>query len=109
MAALGALSYFYHPHGNATGVLLLALLFAGLAITLTGPFLAAPLALGAGLIGAEFLPTLFSKHYAATQASVNSLHLAVYNTPGTPLLLQVVLLVVAALPFAWAAKLVLVG
>ena len=109
VAALGAVSYFYHPHGTASGVLVLALLVAGLAVTLTGPLLVAPLAMGAGLIGAEFLPTLFAQHYAATQSSVNALHLAVYNRPGTPLAMQVVLLIVAALPFAWAAKLIVVG
>lgn len=109
VAALGAVSFFYHPHGTASGVLVLALVVAGLAVTLTGPLLAAPLALGAGLIGAEFLPTLFDRHFAATQSSVSALHQALYGRPGTPLSLQVVLLIIAALPFAWAAKLVLVG
>ncbi len=107
IVALGAASYAYQPHGNATGVLVLALVVAGLAVTLTGPLVAAPLALGAGLIGGEYLPTLVSSGMAATQSSVNAMHLALFNRPGTPAALQVAMLVIAALPFAWAAKLIL--
>ena len=103
---VGATSYVYHPGGVATGALMLALFFAGLAVTLTGPLVAAPLAMGAGLIAAEFLPTLFSKHSSATHSAVEALHLAIYNTPGDPLGLQIVLLVVAVAPMVWAAKLV---
>jgi hypothetical protein len=109
VVALGAASYVYQPHGEAGGVLLLALLVAGLALVLTGPLVAAPLALGAGLIGAEFLPTLLAGHFAATQSAVNALHQAIYHRPGAPLLLQVLMLVLAALPFGWAAKLVIAG
>lgn len=108
IVALGAASYAYQPHGSATGVLVLALAVAGLAVALTGPFVAAPLALGAGLIGGEYLPTLFTNGgRAATQASVNAMHVALFNRPGTPTALQAVLLIVAALPFALAARLVL--
>jgi len=106
IVAVGAASYVYQPHGQATGVLLLAVAVAGLAVALTGPLVAFPLALLAGLIGASFLPTLFARHFAATQSGVNALHLAIYNRPGNPLALQIVLLIVALLPFAWAAKLV---
>lgn len=107
VAALGAASFAYQPHGQAAGVLVLAMLVAGLAVTLTGPLLAAPLALGAGLIGGGYLPTLVSGGLAASQSSVNAMHLALFDKPGTPAVLQVALLVVAALPFAWAARLIL--
>ena len=109
IVAVGAASYEYQPHGAATGVLLLALAVAGLAVALTGPLVAFPLALAAGIIGASFLPTLFSDHYAATQRGVSALHQAIFNRPGQPLALQIVLLIVALLPFAWAAKLVAGG
>ncbi len=107
--AVGASSFVYQRGGVATGVLVLALTLAGLAVALTGPLVAFPLALVAGLIGASYLPTLFSKHFAATQDGVNALHIAIYNRPGQPLALQIVLLIVALLPFAWAAKLVATG
>lgn len=109
IVAVGAASYVYQPHGEASGVLVLALLVAGLAVALTGPLVAFPLALGAGLIGASFLPTLLAKHFVATQAGVDALHVAIYNKPGTPLALQVVMLIVAVLPFAWAARMVAAG
>lgn len=107
VVALGAASYVYSPHGSATGVLVLALVVAGLAVTLTGPLVAAPLALGAGLIGGAYLPTLISNGTAATSTTVNAMHLALFDRPGTPAALQVALLIVAAVPFAWAAKLIL--
>ena len=109
IVAVGAASYVYQPHGEATGVLILALMVAGLAVALTGPIVAFPLSLLAGLIGGSFVPTLFSKHFAATQNAVSALHVAIYNRPGHPLALQVALLVVALIPFAWAAKLVASG
>ncbi|MDA8044323.1 MAG: hypothetical protein M0Z30_03655 [Actinomycetota bacterium] len=109
IVAVGAASYVYQPHGAASGVLVLALVLAGLAVALTGPLVAFPLALGAGLIGASFLPTLFANHFAATQKGVSALHQAIYGRPGQPLALQVVLLIVALLPFAWAARLVASG
>lgn len=104
IVAVGAASYAYQPHGEASGVLVLALVGAGLAVALTGPLVAFPLALLAGLIGASYVPTLFSKHFAATQDAVNALHQAIYNRPGQPLALQVILLIVALIPLAWAAK-----
>ena len=106
IVAVGAASYVYQPRGQASGVLVLALAVAGLAVALTGPAVAFPLSLLAGLIGAAFLPTLFAKHFAATQNGVDALHVAIYNRHGHPLALQVVLLIVAVLPLAWAAKLV---
>jgi len=109
IVAVGAASYVYQPHGAATGVLLLALAVAGLAVALTGPVVAFPLSLLAGLIGASFLPTLFARHFAATQNGVDALHVAIYDRPGHPLALQIALLVAALLPFAWATKLVASG
>jgi len=102
---LGVASYFYHPGGQATGVLVLALVIAGLVLVVSGPLVVAPLALGAGLIGAEFLPTVISGHVAATSVAVNDLHQAIFATPGTPLALEVGVLVVAILPFAVAVRL----
>lgn len=107
IVALGAASYVYHSQGHATGVLLLALAVGALAVVVTGPLVAAPLTLGAGLIGGEYLPTLVNNRLAASTSSVNAVHMAIYNKPGTPAALEVALLIVAILPFAWAAKLVL--
>ena len=109
IVAVGAASYAYQPHGPAGGVLVLALIVAGLAVALTGPLVAFPLALTAGLVGAAYVPTLFSKHFAATQDAVNALHEAIYNRPGQPLALQVILLIAALLPMAWAVRLVAVS
>ncbi|MBV9660695.1 MAG: hypothetical protein JO337_06020 [Acidimicrobiales bacterium] len=111
MVALGASSYAYQTKGAATGVLLLALLIAGIAVAVTGPLVAAPLAMGAGLIGAEFLPTLVTSRLgsAVSQSSVNAMHLAIYNRPGTPAVLQIALLLLAAVPFAFAARLLISG
>jgi hypothetical protein len=107
IVALGAASYVYEPHGKASGVLLLSLAVAGLAVTLTGPLLAAPLAAAAGLIGGEFLPGLLTSSMTVTQASVNDLHVAIFNHPGTPKALQIAALALAAIPFAIAARLIL--
>jgi len=107
IVALGAASYVYQPHGTATGVLLLALAVAGLAVVLTGPLVAAPLTALAGLIAGEFLPALLRSRQVVTQRSVNDLHVAIFNHPGTPTVLQLVVLVIAAIPFAFALRLVL--
>jgi hypothetical protein len=107
VVALGAASYVYQPRGKATGVLLLALVIGGLAVALTGPLVAAPLALLAGLIAAEFLPRLVQSGARVTQASVNALHQAIFGRPGNPAALQIAVLVVAAVPFLFAARLVI--
>lgn len=106
ISALGALSFFYHPHGKAVGVLVLALAIGGLAVVLTGPLVATPLAFGAGLIGATFLPGVVQHHDTVTQNSVRALHLALFNSVGNPAWLQVILLIVAAAPFVYALRLV---
>jgi len=107
VVALGAASYVYQPHGKATGALVLALVIAALAVSLTGPLVAAPLCALAGLIGGEFLPSLLRSSQVVTQRSVDDLHVAIFNHPGTPTVLQLVVLVIAAIPFAVAARLVL--
>jgi hypothetical protein len=107
VVALGAISYVYHPYGKATGVLLLTLAVAGLAVVLTGPLVAAPLCALAGLIGGEFLPALLRSSQVVTQRSVDDLHVAIYNHPGTPTALRLGVLVIAAVPFAFSLRLVL--
>jgi hypothetical protein len=107
IVALGAASFVYQPHGHAAGVLFLALAIAALAVALTGPVVAAPLCAGAGLIGASYLPGLLTRSRLVTQAAVNDLHLAIYNHPGTPTALQLGVLVLAAVPFAFAARMIL--
>lgn len=104
--AVGAASFAYQPHGDAAGVLVLALALAGLAVSLTGPLVAAPLALGAGLISSEFLPTLFAHRRGVTAGAVDALHVALTGSAGDPGWLQVVLLVVAVIPMIYAARLV---
>jgi hypothetical protein len=107
IVAIGAASYLYQPHGQATGALVLALTVAAIAVALTGPLVAAPLAALAGLIGGEFLPRLVTSAPSVTASSVNDLHQAIYARPGTPTVLQLVVLVIAAVPFAAAARLVI--
>jgi hypothetical protein len=106
VVALGAASYLYQPHGKATGALLLTLAIAAIAVALTGPLVAAPLAALAGLIGGEFLPALLRSSQVVTQRSVSDLHQAIYDHPGTPNALRLLVLVIAAIPFAAAARLV---
>ena len=109
LVALAAASYIYESLGRATGVLLLALVVGGLAVTVTGPLVAAPLTAAAVLIGAEFLPGLVSPDHSITETSVNGMHVAIFNAPGTPRALQVAVLALAAIPFALAVRLVLTG
>jgi hypothetical protein len=107
IVALGALSFVYQPRGVAGGELVLALAAAGLAVVLSGPLLAAPLAGLAALIGTMFLPQLVSGNSGLALTNVNLFHQALTGTPGTPAALQVVLLVVAAVPFALAGRMIL--
>jgi hypothetical protein len=106
VVALGAASFFYQPHGEAAGVLILALVVAALAVALTGPLVAAPLAGAAALIGAEFLPELVTSSNAVSNVAINDVHIAIFNHPGTPFALRVAMLIVAAVPFAAAARLI---
>lgn len=107
VVALGAVAYAYQPRGVATGELVLALAASLLAVVLSGPLVAAPLAGLAALIGTEYLPQLVSGDSSPALANVSLFHQALTGNPGTPLVLQVVLLVVAAVPFAYAGRLIL--
>lgn len=107
VVAIGAASFVYQGHGKATGALVLALAVAAIAVALTGPLVAAPLAALAGLIGGEFLPALARSGQTLTQRSVNDLHQAFYGHPGTPTALRLAILVIAAVPFVFAARLIL--
>jgi hypothetical protein len=107
IVALGIIAYFYQPKGVATGEIALTLAVAAVAIFLSGPLVAAPLAGLAALIGAEFLPQIVEGHSTLATANVGNLHQALLNSAGTPGWLQVVLLVIAAVPFAFAARLLL--
>jgi hypothetical protein len=106
LVALGAAAFFYLPAGSAAGVGLLALAAAGIAVAATGPLVAAPLAGLAALVGTAYLPQLVTGGTALTRVPVGRLHEAIFSTAGAPTWLRAVVLVVAALPFAWAAKLV---
>lgn len=99
LAVLGVTAYFYHPKGVATGSLVLAFALAGLAIVATGPLVAAPLTALAGLIGGTYLPALWHHRATAERSATEAMHQAIFARPGDPLLLRVVLLVVAAVPF----------
>jgi hypothetical protein len=107
IVALGIIAYFYQPKGVATGEIALTLAVAAVAIFLSGPLVAAPLAGLAALIGAEFLPQIVEGRSTLATANVGNLHQALLNSAGTPGWLQVVLLVIAAVPFAFAARLLL--
>ncbi|HMK95957.1 MAG TPA: hypothetical protein VK425_00330 [Acidimicrobiales bacterium] len=104
---LGVAGYHYLGSGDATGSLVLGLAAAAFALFATGPLVAAPLAALAGLIGAEFLPKLLSTKASVPRTTVIALHQALFATPGAPVWLQVVALVLAVLPFAIAARMVL--
>jgi hypothetical protein len=107
LAALGAAAFFYQPHGTALGALALALAIAGVAVTLSGPLVVAPLCALAGLIGGEYLPRLVSSHPTVPNAVVRSLHEALFANPAAPAWMRVVALIVAVAPFALGLRLVL--
>lgn len=107
LAVLGVASFVYHPAGVATGTVALALAVAGLAVALTGPLVAGPLAGLAGLIGGSYLPRLVEHGSRTERAAVETMHRAVYARPGDPTALRAALIVVAAAPFALAIRYVL--
>jgi hypothetical protein len=109
LAALGVAAFFYLPGGTALGVAVLALLAAGLVISVTGPIVVTPLAALAALIATVFLPRLARSDESLPTAPISDLHRAIFTTPGTPLWLRLVVVVVAVLPFAVAARLALRG
>ena len=106
VAALGVAAFFYLPHGTATGVAVLALVAAGLAVSATGPFVTAPLAALAALIATAFPPRLLASHSTLPNVPVTALHQALFASTGSPLWLRIVVLLLAALPFAFAARLI---
>ena len=106
VVALGVAAFFYLPHGVAAGVAVLAFAAAGIALAATGPLVAAPLAALAALIATSFLPRILASHSTLPNVPVNALHEVIFATPGSPMWLRVVVLVLAALPFAFAARLV---
>lgn len=103
LVALGAASFAYHPAGVAGGSMALALAVAALAVVLTGPLVAAPLAALAGLLGGSFLPALVLRG-AVGHAVVDDLHVALYGTPGAPVALAAALVIVAVVPFLFALR-----
>ncbi len=106
LAGLGIAAFFYLPGGNATGVAVLALAGAALAVAASGPLVVAPLVALATLIALAFLPRLLASHSTLPNAPVNALHQALFATAGSPLWLRVIVLLLAALPFALAARLI---
>ena len=84
----------------------MALVVAGLLVAATGPLVVAPLVAVATLIGLVFLPRLLASHSTLPNAPVTALHEALFATAGSPLWLRVIVLVLAALPFALAARLI---
>jgi len=106
LAALGGAAFFYLPHGVAAGVAVLAFVAAAIAVAATGPLVAAPLAALAALVAVGFLPRLLASHSTLPNEPVIRLHEALFATRGSPLWLRIVVLALAALPFAFAARLV---
>jgi hypothetical protein len=105
VAALGVAAFFYLPHGIAIGVALLAFAAAGIAIAATGPLVAAPLAALAALIATSFLPRILSSHSTLPNLPVSTINAALFSSAASPYWLRIVVLAVAALPFAFAARL----
>jgi hypothetical protein len=106
LAALGVAAFFYLPHGAALGVAALALIAAGIAVAATGPLVAAPLAGLAGLIGASFLPRIIASDSTLPNVPVAALNAAFFAGVGSPYWLRYVVLAIAAVPFALAARLI---
>lgn len=107
LGALAIAAFAYQPAGDALGAMVLGLGVAGLAVTLSGPLVMVPLAALAAMIGAKFLPQLLAGTNSLPNAPVSEMHRALFATPGNAWGLRVALLVVAAVPFAVAARLVL--
>ncbi|MGA3353495.1 MAG: hypothetical protein ABSD85_09965 [Acidimicrobiales bacterium] len=106
LGALGVAAFFYLPHGTAIGVAVLAFAAAGIAVAATGPLVAAPLAALAALIATSFLPRILSSHSTLPNVPVRAINQAFFASAGSPYWLRVVVLAIAALPFAIAARLI---
>jgi hypothetical protein len=107
VAGLGVAAFFYLPHGTAIGVAVLALTGAAIAVAATGPLVAAPLAGLAGLIGASFLPRILASNSKLPNLPVAALNAAFFAGAGSPYWLRIVVLAMAAVPFAIAARLII--
>lgn len=107
LGALGLAAFAYQGAGHALGVVVLALAVAAAAVALTGPLVVAPLCILAGLIGGEFLPRILAARSTLPNAPVSELHFAIFGTAGASPWLRVIVLLVAAVPFALGARLVL--
>jgi hypothetical protein len=105
LVALGAATFAYQGHGVASGALVLALAVAGIAVAATGPLIVAPLSALAGLLCGETLPRILSRHSTLPDAPVAAIHAALYHSATSPGWLRVVVLIVAAVPFFFAARL----
>lgn len=106
LLGLSVASLAYHPHGVATGGIVMAVVVAGAAVALSGPLVVLPLCALAGLICGQWLPRILDVHSDLPGAPVAAIHQAVWSNPGTPTPLRIVVLVFAAIPFAVAARLV---
>jgi hypothetical protein len=108
VAVLGLAAYHYLGLGVATGTLVLALALAGLVVAAaTGPLVVVPLVALAALIGTEYLPRLVAGTRSVPHSSVVAMHEAMFSHPGAPVWLAVIAVVVAAVPFVWAVRLLL--
>ena len=107
LVGLGVAAYAYQPGRTASEALVVALVLAGVAVVAAGPLVAAPLCALAGLIGAEFVSRLVANRGALSDTVAAGVHQAVYHSAGSSMLLQVGVLVLAAVPFAVIARLIL--
>jgi len=107
LVALGTAAFAYQTGGHALGVVVLAGAIGVAALALTGPLVVAPLCALAGLIGGEFLPRILAAKSTLPNAPVSELHIALFGTAGASLWLRVLVLVIAAAPFALGTRLVL--
>lgn len=106
VAGVGVAAFFYLPHGTAIGVAVLAIGAAAIAVSASGPLVAAPLAGLAALIGTAYLPRIVESRSTFANVPVGLLHEAFFSNVASPFWLRVVVLAVAALPFALAARLI---
>jgi len=109
IAALGIAAFFYLPGGTAVGVAALALLAAALVVAVTGPLVVAPLAALAALIATVFLPRLLLGKDRRLSVPIADLHQALFSTIGSPYWLRIAVVVLAAVPFGLACRLIVRG
>ena len=107
VAGLGVAAFFYLPHGIAIGVAVLAIRRGrdrGVGERArSSPRLSPALA---ALIATAYLPRIVESHSTFANVPVGLLHEAFFSNVASPFWLRVVVLAVAALPFALAARLI---